>query len=169
MKQQRKINNANHIKLFILLISIILTWYFVPMSETFVCDEDYKCRIEKNYIFNIQHSKMIQVDKNSALTYKTKFKRRGRRFSIGGEHRLYPILINNNKKHNLFTYYYLYDQDRQVCILNFENVIEEFSRYIDYPKIGFRINSLADGFWAILWPILVLIGYPLLYFTNKNK
>lgn len=153
------------IGLFIFL-SIVLTSYFCPFSETMFCDQNYNCTVKQEFIFNIKKEKEFKVNTNSIVNIEQKspFFACSR---ISRTYYFYPVYYTNNKKVVPFIGFIdnsTLSYNKEELNEKYDYIDSEFQLYLKNPSNGYYIQTDSNGYFVIILILVYVIGIPLWYF-----
>lgn len=161
------------IKLFPLFFILIV--YLHPLKEGVICDENYVCKIEHEYIFNIKTKKEFKVNSKSGLFFKKQewvnlpiSSRYSHPRSIHG-YLIYPIMQGegNHFYQVLIDFEKIFNSSEEVY--NFiDEQRENFENYKNdsYLKYNFKINNNDINLFIIIFSFFLLIWVYVEYRKN---
>ncbi len=145
-------------KFAIIVFVILFLIYIHPTNETMVCDSNYSCTVEKEFINTFKDKKEIKLSKNSTFTYKTYYIPS----KHSGSYNMYVYFDNKNP----FIMYFDSSKDRNRLEERFLRKQADFYKYQTNPKNGFEIESYADNFVCYIWLGIFLVVAFLVFFDS---
>ena len=137
-----KIFSSHKTNIIMALPILLLLIYFQPTDEVMKCNQYYRCKVEKHYLWIFPFNCKIQLSRNSKLipkVYNDWFRKHG------GYNGYTNYTDKSGKEVAPFTHYVCsarYSSDVDRCLDRQANI---FQNYIENPKIRYKTQSNASG------------------------